>query len=414
MPDISPDIDARFCYLVVAICGALSAWKGIYERIGLGPRDRMYAWGAGWRMWFVFTLYVAFPVVLYWFLDRLGTIRDTSFFSAVAVGLGYVVFLNRKGSAEQTGGFRQVWERISDETKTFAAMAVSYYGRVQQDFRQRIVGILVSECSALGGSGAKFEAVKRLALQALEEPGMTDAKNAFHAELGAAAADCQKRAEIVVEFALMSELRAGIFAGSKKVLGIGRFEMPYCGPRLRCGTYFCLLFLTVCALGWTLWSRTGEPEYLCWRLGKSSTTMADTDRAELGLERYLSDPEMTDQVRALLVARLRKSDLNAERASKAITLLLNARNGVHSPEFRKTTADLVLLLKGAPLEVRLRAHDALLLLAHEDRGTESAELNTLEEWRPNSGDTEIAEQRKWRSWQQWWNSNGQSTRVRSK
>ena len=102
---VSPDLDAFWCYGVVAVLGALVAIRQINQR--LGEREGIWLFG---RTWVLFTAYVVVPIALFWMLDRAGAINDTSLFGAVLVGVGYErIITGGNQSVRLTGDVSQFW-----------------------------------------------------------------------------------------------------------------------------------------------------------------------------------------------------------------------------------------------------------------------------------------------------------------
>jgi hypothetical protein len=88
--DVSPDLDALVCYVVVLAAGALAALFQLYDKLG--------SFRGAWVMvetWALYAVYTIFPVALFWLLDRTNAIHDTSLFAALIIGVGYQQILFR-------------------------------------------------------------------------------------------------------------------------------------------------------------------------------------------------------------------------------------------------------------------------------------------------------------------------------
>ncbi|MFN0132899.1 MAG: hypothetical protein ACKVW3_10305 [Phycisphaerales bacterium] len=83
--NFSPDIDAYWCYTVVILVGAFTAWRQMADRLGAKTWRAMQTL----QGWALFLAYIAVPVALFWFLDRTGAIFDTSLFAAVVIAVAY-------------------------------------------------------------------------------------------------------------------------------------------------------------------------------------------------------------------------------------------------------------------------------------------------------------------------------------
>jgi hypothetical protein len=120
--NVSPDLEAFWCYGIVALIGAFVAIGQIRQRIGKIEGIWFIP-----RTWWLFTLYVAVPVALFWLLDRTGAINDTSFFAAILVGFGYQGIL--------AGGNQTL--RAPGEVSQFWTPFVAYADRIAQLVRDQ-------------------------------------------------------------------------------------------------------------------------------------------------------------------------------------------------------------------------------------------------------------------------------------
>jgi hypothetical protein len=150
--DVSPDLEAAICYLMVLGVGGLAALFQLYQKLG-GVRG---AW-VMLETWALFTVYALIPVALFWLLDRSNAIHDTSVFGAVAVGVAYQQILSGQLSSikapEQVAGFWQF----------FSAWADRMAARIRD--RIRVVGATGAEASQ-----AIADKVKELGLEPFQPP----------------------------------------------------------------------------------------------------------------------------------------------------------------------------------------------------------------------------------------------------
>ena len=87
---VSPDWDTRLCYLVVLLCGLVSARIQLYKRFVEAKISG--AWLVP-NTWLVFGIYVFIPIALFWLMDRTSALTDTSLFAALLIGLAYPAIL---------------------------------------------------------------------------------------------------------------------------------------------------------------------------------------------------------------------------------------------------------------------------------------------------------------------------------
>ena len=88
---ISPDLDARICYIVVLCCGVVAARVQIYRR--LQERKVTGIWVEP-GTWLMFLIYLAAPLTLFWLMDRSGAVSDTALFAAILIGASYPAVLS--------------------------------------------------------------------------------------------------------------------------------------------------------------------------------------------------------------------------------------------------------------------------------------------------------------------------------
>ena len=89
---LSPDVDARFCYLIVVLAGMLVAVRKVDERL----LNNSGAWSilSTHRLFFFFW---ATPVVLFFLLDHSGAVNDTSPVAALVIAVTYGAILSGSG-----------------------------------------------------------------------------------------------------------------------------------------------------------------------------------------------------------------------------------------------------------------------------------------------------------------------------
>src|SRR5437660_829618 len=107
---VSPDWDTRLCYLVVLLCGLVSARIQLYKRFVEAKISG--AWLVP-NTWLVFGIYVFIPIALFWLMDRTSALTDTSLFAALLIGLAYPAILaGGFGGIRAPGGIEGVFKPI--------------------------------------------------------------------------------------------------------------------------------------------------------------------------------------------------------------------------------------------------------------------------------------------------------------
>jgi hypothetical protein len=77
------DVPAYYCYALVLLVGGAVAWSMVNQLAGFPDR---WAFAGTWQL---FIAHLLLPVLLFWFLDFVSVIQDTSLFAALVVGAGY-------------------------------------------------------------------------------------------------------------------------------------------------------------------------------------------------------------------------------------------------------------------------------------------------------------------------------------
>src|SRR6267142_4216540 len=101
----SPDFDAFYCYLIVFLLGLITAVMQINKRLLNYPGK----W-VTWHTWTLLGAYTFLPVVLFWLLDRVNAIHDTSLFAAVLIGAGYQQVLSGNLATIRAGEISKIWQ----------------------------------------------------------------------------------------------------------------------------------------------------------------------------------------------------------------------------------------------------------------------------------------------------------------
>src|SRR5689334_20969534 len=106
--NFSPDAPSWVCYVVVLFFGALTGWREVIEKLG-DPRG---IWRHG-GTWALMTILAITPAILFWLLDRAGTVRDTSIVGAAIIGLAYTQILKGDSEYKAPGSTTPIWDFLS-------------------------------------------------------------------------------------------------------------------------------------------------------------------------------------------------------------------------------------------------------------------------------------------------------------
>ncbi len=134
---ISPDFDARWCYGIVLLCGLISARIQVYKRLSESNIAGIWLDPATWLM---FVIYLAVPLALFWFMDRMGALRDTSF-SRLLIGAAYPAVLSGNvAGIKAPEGLDFLRKPIENFTDTVVRRLVKRAARNDTRFKDFIVG----------------------------------------------------------------------------------------------------------------------------------------------------------------------------------------------------------------------------------------------------------------------------------
>ena len=106
--NFSPDWPAWLCYLIVLLFGVLTGWREVVEKI-----DDV---SGVWRLtatWALMLIIGVSPVLLFWLLDRVGALHDTSAIAAAIVGVAYTQILKGDSEYKAPGSTSPIWNFLS-------------------------------------------------------------------------------------------------------------------------------------------------------------------------------------------------------------------------------------------------------------------------------------------------------------
>lgn len=391
---ISPDIEAYWCYLLVALVGATTALRQMQ------PLRKFPGVWLVWHSWLLLSAYLLIPLLLFWFLDRSGAINDTSLFAAVIVGVGYDRIL--AGSSPLKAGETISW--LWSPFLAYAERVPLIIGDQDRKRSKRFANKIVSDISA---SPERVEALDKAVrsntadLDYLEETLAELEKNKSRyglewfqeQKVRALYEDIQEDDEI--DYILVSK---GI---------VGRWFLFVRSPRSRSrilAVFIALLMFAAVGSGVRyIFDPKFEQAYYLWRIQKTGATVDDKDRTRERLPALIisgleSKDHADTQVAEGLSSLLRGSATSARRADEILQLfLIAAGNQVVE---NSTMAQLLLpSLRTPNIDVRSRVHDTLVFLAESDKRDLPAQLQS---WQPAKGDSLTQVERYIRAWMFVW------------
>jgi len=421
--NVSPDLEAYYCYAIVMLVGALVAAGQIRQRIGELPG----IWLIG-RTWWLFALYVAIPFALFWLLDRTGAVSDTSFFAAVLVGFGYERIItggSQPGGAtlQAPTGMSQFWTPFTAYADRIAAVVRNQAARKRSRLAEQVISFVAADTARV----ALLEGLaKRFAsnVQSLED--RLRAIDGTSETRGATAAAEARTRELYNRMLALPD--AHLLMKDEGVI-TGMFYWRYVkGLNAIAKIAIVVLVIGVAALQAFLPSeqrvRESLADYYVWPISKTNSTSTDQFRArqelyalmhpksdasaqtaragssspqEVAAAATKSPPGITDYTTEKLVMLLRQPGLPMERVDLVLQILLENRDTVvGNPRMPQRLAE---ALRSINVDARTRVHESLKFLVEYCKDAPDPGLMA---WPSAKGDATADLERKIRAWRDYW------------
>jgi hypothetical protein len=137
----SPDIAAYWCYLIVLVIGVVVARSSVNRLLA----DQPGRW-AFFNTWLLLGAYSVVPVILFWFLDYTGALKDTALFGALVVGAGYQqVFAGGVQGIIMPGQTSRLWKPFESWVQDLAARIVTSSKRSRDKFEESVRSYIASD-----------------------------------------------------------------------------------------------------------------------------------------------------------------------------------------------------------------------------------------------------------------------------
>ena len=135
--NVSPDLDARYCYVIVFACGVIASGVQIYRRLRL--RNVTGIWLEP-GTWMLLGIYLSVPIALFWLMDRYGALNDSGLFAAVLIGAAYPAILSGGfGGIKAPDGLTAIWKPIDGLADTVTTWITNRTQRNSRRFETWIV-----------------------------------------------------------------------------------------------------------------------------------------------------------------------------------------------------------------------------------------------------------------------------------
>ncbi len=391
----SPDIDARFCYLIVMLAGMLTAVREVDARLARIPG----AWtDPGAHRLFAF-FWLA-PLALFFVLDHSGAINDTSPIAALVVAIAYAAILSgssAEGAMPQQ--LRGLWSKLLGDMDKLSANVQARMQLRNFEYRRRMIDEIAARkdryerlralTQRLVGDPAALEA----ALAAIDVQYPTDTalatwKKSEHLIGALNRVYVSRRLPDEVHDLLREERLIGwrtyVRTPGEQVGGIWR-NLSVLIP--------ATLIAALAYLSTTDHAHFERP-WLQWRLSKTNVTASDLTRTrEAFIDRFVRTSRPSEELYAL------SGSIREATAPARIDAIIGVMtDGVRERADReKVMPDLIvaliLALRTGSIDGRGRVNAALTYLADArlksaaENKDAAAALDHLKKWMPSEKDT---------------------------
>jgi hypothetical protein len=363
--NVSPDLPAYYCYLLVLLLGLWTAGTQVSARLANLPGKWIMV-----NTWFLFFAYTAIPVGLYWLLDRTNAIHDTSLFAAILIGVGYQQILSGSLSSIKVPG------DVSSFLKPFAAWADAIAARIRDriaindsQFDEKLLSAIVED-------PAKFEALKKVVMvhaadAAVLAASLTEIASKQDA-LGAAGVYTKQAALLYMTLKQASPRQFQFLLYRSGVISWPSYYWYAEEWRSKVtAIVVAMVLLTTagtCAL--ELSTPANEANYFVWRLHKGNATDIDLFRAKTMLVQFLAtDPTVYSKLTGLLLT----PNLPVKTADSILSLLVETRESAQKQKAHLGSL-LVESLRTENSDIRERIQKTLVYLATDQHMTVPPDL----------------------------------------
>ncbi len=380
----SPDVDAWICYLILVVISVWVAVRQVNKR--LGAVDGV--WYAP-ETWALLTLYVAVPVLLFWFLDRTQAVFDSSLIAAVIIAFGYERIMTGNSKTITAPG------PVTDFWTPFLAFADEVTARVRFRLARtagREADQLVAKVSGHADLYAALEGVvkRRASDPAALQSALEDIAKQKET-IGKSGVEEKSIRRLYGELITLPDYRA--LLRSSKILTWSELNWARIRGMLKLGAGVFLGLLIAGAavkpLGLGL-SDIGA-KYHLWRLAKTHSSLTDQNRAQSWLFSTMhDDSHARSSILGPLMALLRDPSLPTDRADSVQQTILAARENLDSGEQARLGCQLAESLRTRNVDIRARIQRALQFLGPKPDPKSKLDQDgqtKLANWRPTDGDS---------------------------
>ena len=402
----SPDIPSYLSYAIVLLVGAVVARANVNSLVA--------EFGNRWAFagtWWLFLVYLALPVLLFWFLDYTSALQDTSLFAALLVAIGYrQIFAGSVQGITMPGQTAALWRPFEAWVTRTNERILTRQKQYKDRFDERVRG-------SLAGDAERLQRFETLVLERSQDP---PALTAALAQLRTDPPPPGAAARIVD--VLWRNLRTsapedyGYLIWRRGLVSWWTYWRWLENGRSKLISVTIVVGVVALALVAALWLTASGPEgknwhspllrYHQWRFLKHNATERDRWRSREHLISQLNavsnDPnratKQIDSILRPLVGELRFRDVSQRQAGDVLQLMIDS----HSPAVTAAhMSDLIECLRTQNDTVRLQIHRSLLALQKAEYGKLVLDSG-LANWVPAKDESAGDVDARVRQWQEWW------------
>ena len=406
---LSPDVPAYFCYLIVLVVGMVVAARSVNRLLEAQPGHWAFV-----ETWLLFAAYAALPVVLFWFLDYTGAIRDSSLFAAIVVAVGYQqVIAGGVQGIVMPGETSRLWQPFERWIQGIAARIAKRSKRLKDRFEDRVVSHIIADPQ-------RMEGVRALAIEYSVDGNQlqVDLNNIDNQAAPAGMAENEfgrrkNRRRIAYLVDSLRATRPDSFHDLLRTNGLvdwkNYWRFRNLQSRLAAG-FGIVVLLALVLLAWIHFSR--EPMQLAyhqWRFLRSNSSDIDHFRAreylgkrleQIGAEEGKATETRLAQIFSPIVAKLRYKAVTPQLSTDIERFIVDyharAIDAVVIPQ-------LIMALQNENSDIRLHINETLVALHHADF-EDTVLPEELATWVPKKDESPGLIAKQIRDWQSWWKS----------
>jgi hypothetical protein len=405
---VSPDRDARCCYLVVLLCALVAARVQVYQRLQQRNPNGIWLEPGTWAIFFI---YLCLPLGLFWLMDRYGAVHDTSLFAAVLIGAAYPALLSGNLGGLKSPVDAQSLQKPLDSFIDYVTRRITARNeRNRRRIREIIIPQMlanselnkwIEERAATASGNTQLASDIADINKSILDAAKTTADSAGASELLASERAKERRALKYYVYAsadsdFEKDLVAKRYLKEKWLRGITTFA------RMRRVVVFMLAvaLAVLVRIAVLLQNKTVCIWYNVWRIEKPNNSPQDLYRARLNLGGYLQAKNAQQEAERAIVGAIATPGLSTERVDLLIETLLENRSAM-SPRDELPEL-LVRALRASNNDAKAHVQESLRLLAEE---TGRPVDKKLAEWNPAAAHSLREVETAVHAWEAYWSAN---------